>query len=67
MQVKTKKGTILNVAIVKPSGDIFGNDATTGKYIKINKDDILVILNDTLTLWDIIRGFVAKIKVLIGK
>lgn len=67
MQVKTKKGDIINVTLLKANGDIFGNDMGTGKNVQIKKDDILVILNETLSFVEIVIGFIAKLKIWFGK
>ena len=66
MQVKTKKGEIINVDTVEKNGTVTGTNAEGVQKI-INTEEIIEIVNSTLTIWDLFRGLLSLLKKLLKR
>jgi hypothetical protein len=63
MLVKLKTGEILKISDIAVDGTVLnGTDTQTGQITLISPAVILVIIDDTLTLWDILRGLFFKLQ-----
>ncbi|MDZ7879150.1 MAG: hypothetical protein U5L45_15830 [Saprospiraceae bacterium] len=68
MLVKIKSGETIKVQWVSDTtGIVTGTNVENGKPFMVDKEEILDIINDTLTLWDILRGIFSKLRILFKK
>ena len=66
MRIKTKAGKEYKVDFVGTT-DVKGVDVATGKMAMIEIEDIVSIVKNSITLWDLIRGLFFKLKKLFKK